>query len=339
LLVFNLLAIGGYAIVVVIPHWQAVIGGSLLFLSWSAISLPGTMGLISTALPKGKHVMGVSLHSLVRRLPMALGPVLGGVFIDTWGPVKGVRIAFLVAIAMAVVALVMQQILMEEDARKPGAKEPDPNPLRMLRDFSAPLRKLLLADILIRFCEQIPYPYVVLWCMRDAPGYATAHVTGTQFGILTTIEMATAVICYLPVARFADQGMKKPFVTTTFINFAAFPLVLFFSRSYTWLIAAFIVRGLKEFGEPTRKALILDLAPEGRKPAAFGAYYLVRDTIVSLAAVSGALLWRIGPQVNFLTAFAFGVAGAIWFGLAGSDKTNKEEKSHAIGRWTTTGTN
>src|ERR1019366_612143 len=86
LLVFNLLAIAGFALVVAIPNWRAVVIGSFLFLSWSAISLPGTMGLVSKSLPKQKHVMGVSLHSLVRRIPMALGPVIGGIFIDAWGP-------------------------------------------------------------------------------------------------------------------------------------------------------------------------------------------------------------------------------------------------------------
>ena len=38
------------------------------------------------------------------------------------------------------------------------------------------------------------------------------------------------------------------------------------------LIRAFIVRGLKEFGEPTMKALNMDLAPEERKAAVFGLY-------------------------------------------------------------------
>src|SRR3990172_8650813 len=45
LLVFNLVAIGGYAIVVIFPYWQAVIVGSIFFLSWSAISLPATVSL------------------------------------------------------------------------------------------------------------------------------------------------------------------------------------------------------------------------------------------------------------------------------------------------------
>src|SRR5664280_3235570 len=45
LLVFNLIALFGYAIVIIFPYWQAVIIGAIFFLSWSAISLPATMSL------------------------------------------------------------------------------------------------------------------------------------------------------------------------------------------------------------------------------------------------------------------------------------------------------
>jgi len=313
LLLFNLLAIAGFTVVIAIPRWQAVIAGSMLFLSWSAISLPGTMGLISKTLPAAKHVMGVSLHSLVRRIPMSLGPILGGIFIDRFGPVDGVRLAFAVAIALALVAVVAQQILIEPDDTSALPSAPARNPLRLFREFSPVLRSLFAADVLIRFCEQIPYAYVVLWCLD------TAHISATEFGVLTTLEMTTAALCYLPVAKFADRSSKKPFVVITFVNFALFPLVLYFSRSFGTLVFAFILRGLKEFGEPTRKALIMELAPEHRKAAAFGAYYLFRDSIVSLAAFAGAFLWKLGPEVNFFSAFAFGIAGALWFTLFGRD--------------------
>ena len=75
----------------------------------------------------------------------------------------------------------------------------------------------------------------------------------------------------------------------TFGFFTAFPLVLMFSRTFSWMVVAFIVRGLKEFGEPTRKSLIMALAPEGKKASVFGLYYLIRDVIVSFAAFGGAI--------------------------------------------------
>ena len=48
-------------------------------------------------------------------------------------------------------------------------------------------------------------------------------VTALQFGVLAAIEMATAVVVYIPVAYLADRSTKKPFVAITFIFFTLFP--------------------------------------------------------------------------------------------------------------------
>jgi MFS family permease len=127
------------------------------------------------------------------------------------------------------------------------------------------------------------------------------------------------MLVYIPVAYLADRSTKKPFIVITFVFFTLFPLALLFSRSFGLLVFAFILRGLKEFGEPTRKALIMDLAPEDRKAAMFGLYYLMRDVIVSVAAFGGAFLWQIGPQVNFLIAFACGIMGTVFFAIRGEN--------------------
>ncbi len=319
LLVFNIIAMSGFLIVILVPSWQFVLVGAVFFLSWTAVSLPATMSLVAKVLPTNKRTMGVSMHSFVRRIPMALGPVLGGFCIGIWGEVNGVRFAFVVAFFLSFVAAILQQALIEEDASETAGNgdphTPEKNPLRLFREMSPFLKRLLVSDILVRFCEQIPYAFVVVWCMKTV----TSPVTAFHFGILTSIEMATALLIYIPVAYFADRTAKKPFIVTTFVFFTLFPLVLLFCQSFTWLIFAFILRGLKEFGEPTRKALIMDLAPEDRKAAMFGLYYLMRDVIVSVAAFGGAFLWQIGPNVNFLVAFSCGLSGTIAFALWGKD--------------------
>lgn len=312
LLVFNLIAIFGYAVVILFPSWQAVLIGSIFFLSWTAISLPATMSLVAAVLPGNKRTMGVSMHSLVRRIPMALGPVIGGALIEVYGERDGVRLAFIAAAVLGVVALVLQQVMIEE--RKSTAA-PVGNPLAAFRLLNGDLRNLLTSDILVRFAEQIPYAFVVVWAVREN------GVSPLQFGILTTVEMVTAMLIYIPIAYLADRSAKKPFVLVTFGFFTLFPLVLLFARSFELLVLAFVIRGLKEFGEPTRKALIMDLAPEDRKAGAFGVYYLVRDVVVSVAAFSGALLWNVSPATNFLVAFGFGLLGTLYFALFGRDLT------------------
>lgn len=318
LLIFNLMAMAGFIIVILIPTWTAVILGAILFLSWTAISLPASMNLIAEVLPKNKRTMGVSMHSLVRRVPMALGPVIGGLLINLWGEMSGVRLAFIAALIMAIIAVIMQQKMIKDDRQEERDESSPPltkNPFKALNLMSPSLRNLLVSDILIRFCEQIPYAFVVVWCMK----IIISPINAVQFGVLTAVEMVTALLIYIPVAYLADRGTKKPFVVMTFIFFTFFPFSLLFCQSFWLLVGAFILRGLKEFGEPTRKALIMDLAPEGRKAATFGLYYLMRDTVVSLAAFGGAFLWMISPQTNFLTAFACGVSGTVWFTLRGRD--------------------
>ena len=84
-------------------------------------------------------------------------------------------------------------------------------------------------------------------------------------------------------------------------------------------MVAFFIRGLKEFGEPTRKALIMDLSPDHCRAGMFGLYYLIRDVFVAVAALGGAFLWQISPQTNLITAFLFGIMGTVGFAFFGRD--------------------
>lgn len=313
LLIFNVLSMVGYLCVIFIRSWWAVLLGAAFFISWSAISLPATMDILAKIVPKNRRTMGVSVLALVRRVPKMLGPVAGGACIAVWGVETGVRVAFVAALVLALIAAVLQQKLIVDDAA--NTKEAEPNPLRLWREMPDGLRNLLWSDILIRFCERIPDAFVVVWATR----YVLHPVSELAFGWLSAIENIVAVLIYVPVAYMADRFGKKPFVLITFGFFTCFPLALLHAHSFAPLVAAFVLRGLKEFGEPTRKALIMDLAPEGRKAAMFGLYYLVRDVLVAFAAFGGALLWRVSPELNLKVAFAFGIAGTLWFAWKGRD--------------------
>ena len=312
LLFFNALSMIGYLCVIFIHSWWAVLVGAAFFISWSAISLPATMDLLAKIVPKNRRTMGVSVLALVRRVPKMLGPVVGGACIAVWGVEHGVRAAFIMALALALAASVLQQVMITDDSKE--VKEAEANPLKLWREMPISLRNLLLSDILIRFCERIPDAFVVIWVTRTI----LHPVSELTFGWLSAIENITAVLVYVPVAYMADRFGKKPFVLITFAFFTCFPLALLHAKSLFPLIAVFVLRGLKEFGEPTRKALIMDLAPEGRKAAMFGLYYLVRDVIVAFAAFGGALLWRVSPELNLKVAFGFGVLGTLWFAWRGS---------------------
>lgn len=306
---FNLVSIAGYALVLLIPHWGAVIAGMFLFLSWTCFSLPATFSLVGASVAANRYSMGIGVQMVIKRVPIMVAPLVGGILIDRFGVIPGVRVALIISILLAGATFIALRELREE-VKESEETVPMPerwNFLRCLREFDAPMRWLLLSDILVRFCERIPFAWVVIFAMD----YAGA--SGEQVGLLTTIEVLVATLCIIPSSHFADKQQREPFVVTTFVMFTLFPIVLLFSRSFHALMIAFFIRGLKEFGDTSRKALIVSYSEPERRGQMIGAYYLIRDSIVSVGAILGAYLWNRSPAANFLGAAAFGIAGTILY--------------------------
>src|SRR5437762_6224292 len=317
-LAFNLISILGYGLVLIIPHWGAVIAGMFLFLSWTCFSLPATFSLVGATLAAGRQSMGVGIQSVIKRLPIMIAPFFGGMLIDRFGIIAGVRIALMISIFLSTLTILVQRQLREEPKQE-GAAEERWNFWRSLREFNVPMRRLLLSDILVRFCERIPYAWVVIFAM-DYIG-----VSAKQIGVLTTVEMLAATLCIIPASHFADRHGREPFVIVTFIMFALFPISLLMSRSFFALVIAFTIRGFKEFGDTSRKALIIGYCDPQRCGQMVGTYYLVRDSIVSIAAIFGAYLWKQGAALNFLGAAAIGLAGTIFY-----IKTIRDQRKEAL---------
>jgi len=309
LMLFSALSLGGYALVLVWHHWLALLLGTFLFLAWSALSLPTTFSVVATSLKARQHTMGIGLQSMVRRVPMMVGPLGGGWLITRFGWTRGVQYALLLCLGLALVTMAFQWFMLEPGkgespvANVSGAA----NFLTVVRSFTPALRELLVSDILIRFCERIPYAFIILWAMNHA------GLDAEQFGVLIACEMIAAMICYIPVAHLADKHGRRPFVLITFIFFTLFPVTLVWANSFGWLALAFVVRGLKEFGEPARKAMIIGEAVPALRARTYGAYYLIRDCVVTTGSFLGAGLWSLSPRANFLGAAVCGALGTAWF--------------------------
>ena len=306
LLLFNLISLGGYLLVVLWQHWLALLLGSFLFLAWSALSLPVTFSVVATSLQRHQHTMGIGMQSLVRRVPMMVGPLIGGWLVTRFGWTDGVRYSLLLCLSLSALTMLFQWAMIDPETA--GTAAPARVGFRkVVQSFTPALRELLVSDILIRFCERIPYAFVVLWVI-DHGG-----LSARQFSYLVTFEMVTAMLCYIPVARLADKYGRRPFVLVTFGFFTLFPISLLWAHNFAWLALAFVIRGLKEFGEPARKALIIAEAPPELRSRTYGAYYLIRDVVVTSGSFLGAGLWSLSPAANFAGAALCGAAGTVWF--------------------------
>ena len=302
---FTLLSLAGYIWLLAGPHWAWVLLSAFLFLSWTSFSLPATFSLVGNSLAANQHAMGIGVQATLKRIPIILGPIAGGLLIDRFGIIQGTRFGVMAAIVLACVTVAIQWQI--KDVQRTHSPVGRASFWQSVRSFRPALRRLLLSDVLVRFCERIPYAWVILYAMNDL------GLTATQFGILTGIEMASAIVCLIPIAYLSDRHGREPFIIATFILFTLFPISLLMAHSFGGLCVAFVIRGLKEFGETARKSLIIGLSPEPRRGQTIGTYYLIRDSLATAAAFLGAALWSISPMTNFIGAAATGAAGTLLY--------------------------
>jgi MFS family permease len=305
LLLFVSLAAIGYVIIAAAPAWPVVFVGLLFIMAWTSMASPTLFAVVGDALPIGQRSVGFSVQAILRRVPVLIAPALGGTVIAVAGIRAGVRVGLMTSVALALVTLAVVRRMRLD---RPAA--PAPADIRVVwRSLPGPLRRLLVSDICIRTCDAMVDVFLVLYAVN------VVGISAPVFGSLIGVQMATVILCSLPAAHLADRLGRKPFVIATFVAFASFPLAVVAAHSVAGLVAAFVVGGLREIGEPARKALILDLVRPDLRARGVGLYYLLRSLAIAPAATVGGLLWKLSPTVPFLMAGAIGGLGVLLFTL------------------------
>jgi MFS family permease len=300
LVTFAVLSIGGYAIYMLAPSWPWILAGTVLVMAWSSLTLPAIFAVLGDHLPPGKRATGFGVQAILKRVPIILAPPLGGWLIARFGFQGGVRAGLAVTILLALLGIA----ILRRSWSPTVAPAPDRESLPGLwRRMDPGLKRLLVADVLARWAEGIPKVFILFFVMDVLGG------TAVEFGALTSVQTIASALVYIPVARLADRMNRKPFVLLTFAFFALFPLALVTAHGTAWLTAAFVVAGLRETGEPARKALIVDLASAGARGRAVGLYYLIRGLAVFAAPLVGGWLWILDRRLPFYVAFGVGAAG------------------------------
>jgi predicted MFS family arabinose efflux permease len=175
----------------------------------------------------------------------------------------------------------------------------------ILRHMHPTLRRLWLAEVFKRWCDWLVRDFIVLYVIF------VRGLSPVQFGVFVAVQNTTALLTYLPIGRMTRTVGLQPFIGLTFVFFALFPLALVLLPGGDWLVLAFVVQGLREIGEPARKALITSLLPPEVRARGVGLYWGIRAFAICTASLAGAALWlAFGPETLLYTAFVCGCVGA-----------------------------
>lgn len=304
-LTFLAAAAVGYLIYFFSPRWPYLFLGLAFVMVWQTMGSPTIFATIGDALPKERHAMGFTVQSMLKRIPMVISPLVGGAMIGAVGLQRGVRAGLLVTLVLAGCAAALLLSL-----RLPSIASGSVKMAGIWKSFHPTLKQLLASDIVIRLCEGMADIFVVLYVTN------VSRITIPQYGLLVSIQLLTAILIYVPSAKIADWIGRKAIVIATFLCFSFYPVAVILTHSFAGLIFAFIVGGLREVGEPSRKAMIVGYAQPQLRARTVGLYYLVRSLSITPASVIGGLLWKIKPETPFVTAGMIGLIGTLLFALS-----------------------
>jgi predicted MFS family arabinose efflux permease len=305
LTLYAAMAAGGYAVYLASSRAWLIFAGVMLATAWSSLGLPALFSMIASAVSGKSRTLGFSWQSLLKRVPIVIAPAIGGWMISRWGIVSGVRLGLVVAIALALLTTLLQKRYYSDAVRQPDHED---KPASAPGKLPPLLRRLLLSDIFARLAEGIAEIFIVIYAMN------ILGLSSEKFGILVGIQMAVSIACYLPASIVSSRIGTKPVVLFTFLCFACFPLTVVLAKDFAQMAGAFVVGGLREFGEPARKAMIVNLSGPRSRGRDVGLYYLIRNISVTPAAAFGGWLWHVfSPRMTFVAAFLFGIIGALFF--------------------------
>lgn len=296
------LASAGYLIYLFSTSWLVVFLGLAFAMSWQSMASPAIFALIGDSLPPDRRAMGFTIQSILKRVPIVIAPLIGGALIAKLGLVRGIHVGLVITLLLAAITLLLVQRINIE-VKKSSAT----NIRGVWASFHGALKRLLISDVIIRMCEGMTGVLIILY-VTNVHGLSAA-----RFGSLVAVQMITSILVYIPAGKIADRIGRKPFVIVTFICFALFPVAVILAQNSLMLVLAFVIGGLREIGEPARKAMIVDFAKDELRARSVGLYYLVRSLSITPAGVVGGLLWKFSPEAPFVTAGVIGVFGTLVF--------------------------
>ncbi len=303
----------GFTLLLSVKEPWLIILGALLITNWEALSVPATFEVVGSEVPQNRRTIAFAVMSIQKRLPKVLGPLIGG-FVMAVGYWLNLSLAFGLVILACLVQFFLLNRMKPKDHVKPVAVR------EVLRNIPPDLKRLLSAEILLRWGD---------WFVRD---FAVLYVVGVlmrsnqEAGVLIALTSLTALLTYIPAGKIIDRAPSpKPYIGVTFFLFALFPINLVLLPKLLPSLGVpmmgalgiiFVLNGLRELGEPARKAMISGGFPSEIRARAIGLYWGLRSFAFCPAPLISYLLWRwLGPQATFLISGIVGMLGTAWFWL------------------------
>jgi MFS family permease len=304
-------------------HWTHLAPG-LILSSAGMISLPAVNALIAESLPPQRRSSGFAAYRTVTWMPIIFTSLLGGVFMDYYGVLKGARICLQAMLIISIATTIIKWRYIKEtlDTNKTEEKPREPRSnseyLRSLGKMPRNVWVLTGVAALSGFAMRSVYSFMVIYAVEEV------GLTTTQWGLIGTIVNIIATALTLPGGILADRIGRKPSIIASKLLAPIATIGFTLSNNFnqlamTQVIGAGVSRGFGgtvwgNIGGPVWQAVVADCTPpeeRGRMMGLMGS--IINIANIPASWVGGYLYDNSSPALPFQLSFAVDVISLILF--------------------------
>ena len=292
---------------------------AMLLASTASLSRGAMNALIAESLPTDKRGAGFAAISFVQKIPNVFTGIIGGVIMDHFGVIPGVRIVLTGVIGVSALSVVIYWMFLEEtllpEARKDTKLELNLGSIRELGSMPREAWVLTIVAGLSSFSVRMVFSFTVPYVIN------IMGLSKTEYGAISTVVSLVSMFLTLPGGVLSDRiGRKQTVVISRIIaslSTIGIPLSTSVLTLGVFRVTGSIGSGLggtfmRVRGGPVWQALVADITPaEGRARmmGLMGTFVSIIGTPASY--VGGYLTDNVSPEAPFYVSFALNTVGTL----------------------------
>jgi len=315
-------------------NWIHIAPG-LIIHSAGMISIPAINSLIPESLPPERRSSGFAVYRMVTWMPMIITSLLGGMFMDYYGVVKGIHLCLIAMVIISIASTIILWRYIEETLNKTRKIESKtPKKKRTSREIIGGLGKmprqvwiLTAVAALSGFAMRSVWSFMVIYAVE------VVGLTKTQWGLIGTIMSTISTVLTMPGGFLADRIGRKPCITLSKILGPISTVGFTFATNFWQLALVRSISGVAQgfggtvwgvMGGPVWQALVADCTPPEERGRMMGLMGSIAGIVSTPASWIGGYLYdNVSPALPFRLSFVLDSIAIIVF--ATLFKENKRE--------------
>ncbi len=318
-------------------HWTHIAPG-LILSSAGMISIPAVNALIAESLPQERRSSGFAAYRSVTWMPMIITSLLGGMFMDHYGVVRGVRLCLIAMLIISIAITLVRWRYIEETLETTRGRPEDAKKsksvksiIKGLGDMPREVWVLTAVAALSGFAMRTVWSFMVIYAVE------VVGLTKTQWGLIGTIVSIIATALTIPGGILADRIGRKPCIIASRVLGPLSTIGFTLSTNFWQLTVSRSVGGVAQgfggmvwgsMGGPVWQALVADCTPPEERGRMMGLMGSIAGIVSTPASwVGGYLYDNVSPKLPFQMSFAIDILSLAIFVALFKEPTLERETS------------